>query len=136
MEITVVDRDTCTVVRVKGQLDRTTADQLDLALRDVTAKQGKRRLVVDLAGVPDMSSAGLRVLIGVVKALRGSREGGDLRLSAPGKRVVDVLELAGLLSVLKVFASEEEAVASFASADNGPATPNHRPEFGSADPGP
>lgn len=136
MEITVVDRDTCTVVRVKGQLDRTTADQLDLALRDVTAKQGKRRLVVDLAGVPDMSSAGLRVLIGVVKALRGSREGGDLRLSAPGKRVVDVLELAGLLSVLKVFASEEEAVASFASADNGPATPHHRPEFGSADPGP
>lgn len=124
MEITVVDRDTCTVVRVQGQLDRMTANELDDALRELTEDQGKRWLVVDLAAVSDMSSTGLRVLIGVVKQLRSGRQGGDLRLSAPGKRVVDVLELAGLLSVLKVFPSEEEAVASFASADSSPTAPS------------
>lgn len=114
MEITTADRKTCTVVHVGGSLDRTTAPQLEQTLRELSEKQGINRIVVDLSGVPDMSSAGLRVLISTLKRLRGSKGGGDLRLAVPGKRVSDVLELAGLLPVIRIFDSEEEAVESFA----------------------
>jgi anti-sigma B factor antagonist len=69
--------------------------------------------VLDLSGVPEMSSAGLRTIISATKRLRGGRGDGDLRLASPGKRVVEVLELAGLLPVFRVFETSEQAAASF-----------------------
>lgn len=112
MEITTVSLDECAVVRPVGKLDRRTAAQLEAALLEV-ADAGQPRIVLDLSGVSDMSSAGLRVVISSAKHLRSDRTGGDLRLAAPGERVVQVLELAGLLPVLKVYTTGERAIASF-----------------------
>ncbi len=77
------------------------------------ADKGHSRIVLDLSGVSEMSSAGLRVIISAAKLLRNERTGGDLRLVAPGERVVQVLELAGLQSVLRVYRSSDQAIASF-----------------------
>lgn len=112
MEITSESLANCAVVRPVGTLDRRSASQLEAALQSLV-DGGCPRVVLDLSGVSEMSSAGLRVIISLTKQLRSERTGGDLRLAAPGERVVQVLELAGLLPVLKVYRSGDQAIASF-----------------------
>lgn len=111
MDITTTSYENCTLVGAAGHLDRTTAPQLEAVLEGLD-KEDVYRVVVDLSGVSDMSSAGLRVIISAAKRFR-RRSGGDLCLAAPSKRVVEVLDLAGLLPVLCVFDTREQAVASF-----------------------
>jgi anti-sigma B factor antagonist len=113
MEITSEVLASCAVVRPVGTLDRRTAPLLEAALQELAGK-GHGRIVLDLSGVGEMSSAGLRVIISAAKLLRNERTGGDLRLVAPGERVIQVLELAGLQSVLRVYSDSEPAIASFA----------------------
>jgi len=115
MEITSEALASCAVVRPVGTLDRRTAPQLEAALQALADKDHSR-VVLDLSGVSEMSSAGLRVIISAAKLLRNERTGGDLRLVAPGERVIQVLELAGLQSVLRVYGSSAQAVASFAES--------------------
>lgn len=112
MDITSEILPSCAVVHPVGTLDRRTAPELEAALHALTG-QGHSRIVLDLSGVGEMSSAGLRVIISAAKVLRSDRTGGDLRLAAPSERVVQVLELAGLLPVLKVYRASDQAVASF-----------------------
>ena len=119
MQITTEVLPSCAVVQPVGTLDRRSAPELEAALQALAA-QGQRRIVLDLGGVGEMSSAGLRVIISAAKLLRNERSGSDLRLAAPGQRVVHVLELAGLLPVLRVFLTREQAVASFAEPPNPP----------------
>jgi anti-anti-sigma factor len=112
MEIASEILASCAVVRPAGTLDSRTAPDLEAALQALTG-QGHSRIVLELSGVGEMSSAGLRVIISAAKVLRSERTAGDLRLAAPSERVVQVLELAGLLPVLKVYTTRERAIASF-----------------------
>jgi len=67
LDVTVDQLETAVVVRAAGEVDGTTAQQLeDPLLR--AAEKGAVQL--DLAKVPYMSSAGLRVLILAAKALQ------------------------------------------------------------------
>lgn len=112
MAIAIETSNTCTIVRVDGPLNRQTSPELEKALLSLS-ERGQGRLVLDLSGVPEMSSAGLRTIISATKRLRGGRGDGDLRLASPGKRVVEVLELEGLLPVFRIFDTTAQAAASF-----------------------
>ena len=70
-------------------------------------------LVVDLAGLEFMSSAGLRTLLGAVKESRS--QGGDLRIVSTNPGIDKVLKMSGFHNIAKVFMSAAEAVASFSS---------------------
>jgi anti-anti-sigma factor len=102
-----------TVVALQGRLDVTTADSLDAALDRFFAR-GLVRVVLDLAGVDYMSSAGLRVLSTWMRPLREA--GGDLRLSSPVPRVIHVLHASGFDRVLGIHSTVDEAIASFGVA--------------------
>lgn len=106
----------CVVVQPQGMLNRSTIQPLEDELHRLV-EQGQRHLVLDLSRVSEMSSAGLRVIISAARLLRGQRVPGDLRLAAPGHRITQVLELAGLLPVLRVFTDRDQAIASFAPPD-------------------
>jgi anti-sigma B factor antagonist len=67
--------------------------------------------VVDLQDVEYMSSAGLRELVSALKQV--NKKEGDLRLANPSARVMEVLELAGLDSIFKIFPTLSEAIGSF-----------------------
>ncbi len=109
--ITRIDSPPCTVLAVEGQLVGAAPVELEKALQQVIA-DGETRLVLDLAGAPGMASSGLRVIISAAKRVRAVPSG-DLRLSRPTQQMLDVLDLAGLLRVFKVYSSQQEAVASF-----------------------
>ena len=71
------------------------------------------RIVLDLAGVRFIDSAGLGELVAWKK--RAAELGGDVRLCRVPPRVQDVFELTLLTRVFRIFDSEAEAVASFTS---------------------
>jgi len=88
-----------TVLAPQGRVDAHTVDDFEAAVRKELAG-GARLLAMDLAGVPYMNSAGLRVLLIALKAVR-PLEGGVV-LARPQPQVLEILEISGFL---KMFAS-------------------------------
>jgi anti-anti-sigma factor len=117
MKISRIEYDTATAIAVDGYLGGAYAGELENFLTPLLSGRGPHHIVIDLAGVTEMSSAGLRVLISAIKRTR-SNKSGDIRLAAPSKRVVEVLELAGLSTVIQIYPDRVEAVASFASPES------------------
>lgn len=102
--------DNVTLVEVKGRVDSMNANQFGEALLQAI-EDGKVHLVVDLAGVDYMSSAGLREIVSALKKVKRSQ--GDLRIAQPSERVLEVLEMAGLDSILQIFSSQGDALGSY-----------------------
>jgi anti-anti-sigma factor len=99
------------VVSIAGDIDALTADEAN-AFLNAQLDGGSEELVLDLGQVKFMSSAGIRLLLVI---LRKSREqGGDLRLAKAPPGVARTLEITGLARILEVYPSVDEAVASFA----------------------
>jgi anti-anti-sigma factor len=109
MNIQVSTQPNVAIIEVAGRIDSNNANQFGDALSTVIA-QGHNQLVLDLAGVDYMSSAGLREIVAAAKKLQGK---GEMRLAQPSERVREVLEMTGLDSVFQVFPSQAEAVSSF-----------------------
>jgi anti-anti-sigma factor len=96
------------IVAPTGRLDTTTSTDLEKHLLG-RLDANERRLVVDLTGIEYVSSAGLRVLLLVAKRLRTTS--GDLVLCGLGPAVRQVFELAGFLSLFRLEASRDQALA-------------------------
>lgn len=110
MDIAVQDNANVSVVAVSGRVDSATSPDLESALKRLL-EADKIQIVLDLKNVEYMSSAGLRAMVSTLKSLK--RVNGDLRLANPSPRVEEVLKLAGLTSIFAIYASRDEALASF-----------------------
>lgn len=111
IDISVTGHERVTLVEVRGRVDSTNADQLgEILTKEI--ENGRTQIVLDLAGVEYMSSAGLREIVSALKrAKRGT--GGDVRIAQPSYRVREVLEMAGLDTILQIYPSQGEAVGSY-----------------------
>ncbi|MBO7543408.1 STAS domain-containing protein [bacterium] len=85
-------------VLVKGRLDTLTSPKLESELEPSIAKASS--LVLDLAGVDYLSSAGLRLLLTLQK--RFKREGGSFKLRNIQPGVMEILRMTGFLKILSV----------------------------------
>ena len=94
------------VVKPTGKLNMVAAPMLRKELQGVV-EGGQKHIVVDLSGVELVDSSGLGALISGLKAAR--QAGGDLRVAAPSRQVITVLELTNLNRVLRVHPSAESA---------------------------
>ena len=74
---------------------------------------GQRKILLNLADVNYIDSAGLGALISSYTTVR--REGGSLKLVNLTKRIKDLLAITKLITVFETFESEAEAIASFGS---------------------
>ncbi len=110
MDITVTEMNRVDLFTVIGRIDSSNATELGDRL-NAQIEGGSVNLVVDLAGVEYMSSAGLRELVAALKRVK--KDGGDLRLCAPSARVREVLDLAGLTTIFEIFDDQVTAVGSF-----------------------
>ena len=100
------------VVSVAGEIDMATAAQFREQLASVISG-GARRVVVDLARVTFMASAGVAVLMGTHRVL--AAESGSLVLASPSPAAWRVLSLASLDQVIPVTGSVADAAARWAS---------------------
>ena len=111
MVITVEARDgAMAIVRPDVRLDLLSAPALRQRLAD-EVQAGRRRLVVDLSGVPFIDSSGLGAIVAGLRAARLA--GGDLRIARPTAQARTILELTTLDRVLRAYASVEEASADY-----------------------
>jgi anti-anti-sigma factor len=110
VDISVEGLDHVTLVEANGRIDGMNAGQLGNALNE-QIDGGKLHIVLDLAKVEYMSSAGLRELVNGLKKVK--RVSGDIRIAQPSARVREVLEMAGLDTIFLIFDTRTEAVASY-----------------------
>lgn len=118
-----------TIFRVSGQVDMTTYEQLQQQAR-AAFDAGTRDLLLDLADVPYMSSAGIRAINHLFTMLRantpaetsdamqkgltdGTFRSPHLKLLNPSPRVLEVLKMAGVDMFLEVHNNLKDALASF-----------------------
>ena len=109
------------ILSVQGYVDTTTSAELEESLKRLL-KKGRYSIVIDLAGVNYISSAGWGIFISEIKSIR--ENGGDLKLASMVGDVYEVFELLEFQTILESFDSIEEAVRSFkkVSTDGGPKT--------------
>ena len=96
MEIKTTTDGTRLTIAVGGRVDTVTAPELEAALKfgDATC------VVIDLANVPYMSSAGLRLLLAAHKTMAG--KGGELQIANVQPDVREVLDITGFSDILNL----------------------------------
>jgi RNA polymerase sigma-B factor len=98
LQVSTVHAGGTATVRVRGELDRDTAERLRTGLREAVAGAGGDRLVVDLTGVPLVDAAGVAVLLDAASA--AAVAGVRLRLTGAQTYVARTLAVTGLHALL------------------------------------
>ena len=102
------------VLDLKGRITLGDGDQLLKDKVNSLVNQGRKGIVLNLAGVPYIDSAGLGEIVGSYTTV--SRQGGSLKLLNLTKKITDLLAITKLLTVFETFDSEDEAVRSFSAS--------------------
>jgi anti-sigma B factor antagonist len=98
------------VVDMGGSLDSTSSGEAGDRIANI-AKGEHKRVLLNLAELEYVSSAGLRVILRGAKLLQGKR--GELKICNVKGPVRDVLETSGFKSLIKVYDTEQEAFSAF-----------------------
>ena len=77
----------------------------------------KKKIVLNLRKVNYSDSVGLGCLAAAFTSIRN--QDGELKLIEPSKRVQEVLDLTRLNTIFEVYATEEDALASFKQLKDG-----------------
>jgi anti-sigma B factor antagonist len=102
------------VLDLKGKVTLGEGDELLKDKVNSLVNQGHRKIVLNLAEVPYIDSAGLGEIVRTYTTV--SRQGGSLKLLNLTKRITDLLSITKLLTVFETFETEDEAVRSFSAA--------------------
>ena len=103
------------VLDLKGKMTLGEGDELLKDKVNSLVHQGHRKLILNVAAVPYVDSAGLGEIVRTYTTV--SRLGGSLKLLNLTKRIHDLLSITKLLTVFETFESEDDAVRSFSSAN-------------------
>lgn len=98
-----------TVLRTQGRIDSGNASDFEAHLVRAVG-EGKARLVVDMAQLTYISSAGLRALL--IAAKKARPNGGRIALSAMAAHIREVFDLSGFSSLFEIHPDEAAAVAA------------------------
>jgi stage II sporulation protein AA (anti-sigma F factor antagonist) len=105
-----------TVMRMNGRINLSNAEEIQKAAQTAYAK-GARNLLIDLAQVESITSAGLRAILATVKLFGGETTGGKqsphVKLLQPNESVRQVLKIAGLVDFIEIYDDRARAIASF-----------------------
>jgi anti-sigma B factor antagonist len=111
MEVTKQQFKHCDLIAVKGRVDSSTAPKLTEALETI-ANESRFKIVVDMAGLEYMSSAGFRALIAAQRNCKRFNRGEVVLVNVP-ENIHSALELAGFTTLFKIFKDVTAAVGSF-----------------------
>jgi anti-sigma B factor antagonist len=100
-----------TILDLKGKMTLGEGDELLKDKINSLLAAGRKKLLLNLEGVPYIDSAGLGEVVRTYTTV--SRQGGSLKLLNLTKRIEDLLSITKLLTVFETFDSEAEAVQSY-----------------------
>lgn len=102
-----------TVLDLKGKMTLGEGDELLKDKINSLLANSRKKLVLNLEGVPYIDSAGLGEIVRTYTTV--SRQGGSLKLLNLTKRIEDLLSITKLLTVFETFDTEAEAIKSFSA---------------------
>lgn len=111
MKVNVRSEGEVSVVDLSGKI---TIGEGDVVLRETVEtllKEGRSKIVLNLARISYMDSAGIGELVACYK--RSREKGGQLKLLNPSGKVYDLLQLTKLEEIFESFRDEGEAIQSF-----------------------
>ncbi|MCK5241631.1 STAS domain-containing protein [bacterium] len=111
IEVRKQDQKGITIVDVAGVVDTGTTLLLDEHL-SALLREEKYKLVINLAEVPYVSSAGWGLFISLLQKTREHE--GDIKLMAMSQEVRNVFNMLAFSNLISAFLTEEEAIAAFA----------------------
>ena len=103
-----------TILDLKGKITLGEGDELLKDKVNSLVNQGHKKIILNLADVPYIDSAGLGEVVRTYTTV--SRQGGSLKLLNLTKRITDLLSITKLLTVFETFESENDAVRSFSQS--------------------
>lgn len=110
MEVTTKQFKHCDLITVTGRVDSATAPKLAEALEAIS-NEGRYKIVIDMAGLEYMSSAGFRALIATQRNCKRFTRG-EVVLACVPANIYSALELAGFTTLFKTFPDVTAAVGS------------------------
>lgn len=102
------------ILDVNGRITLGEGDEILKDKVNSLLNQGKKKIILNLADVPYVDSAGLGAIVRTYTTV--SRQGGSLKLLNLTKRITDLLSITKLLTVFETYDSESDAVQSFAAS--------------------
>ena len=102
------------VLDLKGKITLGKGDELLKDKVNSLVNQGHRKILLNLAEVPYIDSAGLGEIVRTFTTV--SRQGGNLKLLNLTKRITDLLAITKLLTVFETFDAENDAIRSFSAS--------------------
>jgi anti-sigma B factor antagonist len=102
------------VLDLKGRVTLGDGDELLKDKVNSLVNRGFKKIVLNLAEVPYVDSAGLGEIVRTYTTV--SRQGGSLKLLNLTKRISDLLSITKLLTVFETFDAEDEAIKSFSAS--------------------
>ena len=96
-----------TVLRLSGDLDTGTSAGAQETINELI-EGGATNMLINLADVGFVSSAGLRILLAAAKKMVSVN--GSLKISDLNETVHEVFEISGFISILSVYPTEQEAL--------------------------
>ena len=106
MELAIEKQDGTAIVAAGGRLDAAGAPELEARCKALI-QEGSKRLLLDLAKVEYVSSAGLRSLLVLAKAVKSAN--GALALCSLVPAVRDVMTISGFDNILSLAADRAAA---------------------------
>src|SRR5712691_7776443 len=99
------------ILDISGQIKFTQGDEMLKDKIHSVVHQGSKKILVNLAGVDYVDSAGLGELVGAYTTV--TRAGGTMKLLNVTKKIRDLLAITKLVTVFDTFDAEQEAIKSF-----------------------
>ena len=100
-----------TILDLKGKITLNEGDEFLKDKINSLIMQGKKKILLNLADVPYIVSAGLGEIVRTYTTV--SRQGGQLKLVNLTKRITDLLMITKLLTVFETFEVEQDAIKSY-----------------------
>jgi anti-sigma B factor antagonist len=105
--------DNVAIIDIEGKILLGEGDvEIKQAVDDLLS-QGEKNILLNLAKVPYIDSAGLGEIIRCFTAIRKS--GGNLKFLAPNQRLIDLLTITKLVNVFDWYNDESAAINSFSA---------------------
>lgn len=103
-----------TILDITGRMTLGEGDEILKDKINSLVLDGRKKIVLNLAGVPYIDSSGLGEIVRTYTTV--SRQGGSLKLLNLTKRITDLLAITKLLTVFETHDSEDDAVRSFSAS--------------------
>ena len=108
-----VDANGIVILKLRGSLDADTVYEWEAVL-DKVIRAKEYRLIMDLAELTYISSAGVGTFIGCIGEVR--EKGGDIIFLNLSTHILRIFDLLGFTKLFKVMEDKEAALAAFASS--------------------